>query len=344
MGFPDPLKGPPLDIIDCFLKKFGHAEGGSICTDQGGELAGLSDLADMILRKHSYIFEPTGAGSPSQNGGAETYSDKLAIRTHTLLYGAGLPAKYWSSALIHAVYLQNCLVTMSTQCTPFKDFYGHKPDLSGLKTFGSWVCVKCTGRRRSKLDCHDFSRIFIGYTTSDQNIAYINLDSGLVKTSHHAQFDEAWYLQPSCPLATQLLYDLGLEADNDVEPDPDPHPAPYPPITTQKVSNNLWKTPPRCCHLPLPLRCTMAPQPVAAAAARIVAESPEIANRCLCAMILASAIADDYRIEHEAMKMIYMSPIPTMTPSTNFLTSAVLISPGMPLLVFHFWSATAKCC
>jgi hypothetical protein len=108
------LKDPPLDIISFFLKKFGHAEGGSICTDQGSELAGLSDLADMILCKHSYVFKPTGADSPSQNGRAETYNDKLAVQARTFLHGAGLPAKYWSSALIHAVYLQNHLVTTST--------------------------------------------------------------------------------------------------------------------------------------------------------------------------------------------------------------------------------------
>jgi hypothetical protein len=30
---------PPLDIVDRFLSRFGHAHGGSIRTDQGGELA-----------------------------------------------------------------------------------------------------------------------------------------------------------------------------------------------------------------------------------------------------------------------------------------------------------------
>jgi hypothetical protein len=32
-------KEPPLDIIDTFLDRFGHVNGGSICSDQGGELA-----------------------------------------------------------------------------------------------------------------------------------------------------------------------------------------------------------------------------------------------------------------------------------------------------------------
>ncbi len=138
-------KDPPVDIIDNFLTKFGHADGGSIWTDQGGKLAGSSELSDMILCKHSYVFEPTGADSPSQNGAAENYNDKLAIHTRTLLYGTSLPAKYWLSALLHAVYLHNCLAHLSAKCTPFEGFYGKKPDLACLKTFGSWVCVKRTG-------------------------------------------------------------------------------------------------------------------------------------------------------------------------------------------------------
>ncbi len=47
-----------------------------------------------------------------------------------------------------------------------------------------------------------------------QNITYIDLTSGIVKTSHHVDFDEAWYLQPSRPQAAQLLYDIGLEPDD----------------------------------------------------------------------------------------------------------------------------------
>ncbi len=187
-------KDPPIDIIDRFLKKFGHKDDGSIRTDQGGKLAGSSAMLDMILRNHLYVFEPTGADSPSQNETAEIYNDKLAICTRTLLYGAGLPAKFWLSALLHAVYLHNHLVHSSTKCTPFEGYFGAKPDLAGLKMFGSQVCVKRTVHWHSKLDRHDFTGIFIGYLASDHNITYIDLDSGLVKSSHHAQFDEAWYL------------------------------------------------------------------------------------------------------------------------------------------------------
>ncbi len=126
-------KEPPLDIINSFLRKFGHEEGGSISSDQGGDLAKSPALTNMVLRDHNYVFEPTGADSPSHNGGVETYNDKLAVRTRTLLYGANLPATYWSAALLHVVYLNNRLVHMVTKKTPFEGFYGHKPDIEYLK-------------------------------------------------------------------------------------------------------------------------------------------------------------------------------------------------------------------
>jgi hypothetical protein len=58
-------KEPPLDIINSFLRKFGHEDGGSIHSDQGSELAKLPSLVDVVLREHNYVFEPTGADSPS---------------------------------------------------------------------------------------------------------------------------------------------------------------------------------------------------------------------------------------------------------------------------------------
>jgi hypothetical protein len=130
-----------------------------------------------------------------QNGAVEIYNGKLAVRTRSLLYGSGLPAKYWSLALLHLVYLHNQLVHTTTKITPFEAYYGLRPDLSHLKVFGSRVCVKISGICHGKLNHHDFKGIFLGYTATDQNIVYLDLDTGVVKRSHNAQFDEVWYLQ-----------------------------------------------------------------------------------------------------------------------------------------------------
>ena len=135
-------KDPPIDIVRAFLTLHGHSDGGCVRTDQGGELASSGEFWDLLMREFSYSLEPTGADSPSQNGAVEIYNDKLGIRTRALLYGGGLPAKYLSAALVHLVYLHNRLVHNTTLSTPFGLYYGVKPDLEFLRTFGSRVCVK----------------------------------------------------------------------------------------------------------------------------------------------------------------------------------------------------------
>ena len=203
-------KEPPTDIIGIFLTKYGRSKGGSIRCDQGGELA-RSEAFRTVCMSKGYLVEPTGADSPSQNGGVERWNGTLAVTVRSLLYGSGLSPKYWSAALSHAVYLHNRRVHMVTRCTPFEMWHGKKPNLTHLRVFGSRVCVKKSGDRPAKLDRHAFRGIFIGYTATDKNIRYIDLDSGMVKSSHHAVFDEAWYTQEKRPPTAQLLYTLGLD-------------------------------------------------------------------------------------------------------------------------------------
>lgn len=320
-------KEPPLDIIDTFLQRFGHERGGSIRTDLGGELARSFQLSDMVLRSHKYVMEPTGADSPSQNGSVEVYNHKLAIRARTLLYGSGLPAKYWSAALVHSVYLHNRMVHTATRKTPFEGLFGVKPDIGHLKLFGSRVCVKQTGKRRAKLDRHDFKGIFIGYTATDHNILYLDMESGIVKRTHHAQFDEAWYLQPSRPPAAQLLYSLGVQEEtNDYTAsgmyEESTHlespqtglleivKVPWPPDATD-IPKKEWPVPDICTRLPLPLLHMPSPDPIqrpyGARAARAQADSPPIRR---VRVPRARDIMLDFDITREDMATIYMSPDP----------------------------------
>ena len=174
-------KDPPLDEINAFLKIYGRKDGGCIRTDQGGELAKCKEFPTLMWDNHRYCMEPTGSDSPSQNGGAETMNDDMAFMVRTLLYGSNLPAPFWSAALLHAAWVHDRWYNRAVGKTPFEAWYGVKPDLSNLKIFGSRVCVKRTGKRRRKLDRHDFTGIFIGYTATDQNIRYIDVNTGVVK-------------------------------------------------------------------------------------------------------------------------------------------------------------------
>jgi hypothetical protein len=211
---------------------------------------------------------------------------------------------------------------LATKTTPFKGYYGHPPDLSLLKLFGSRVCVKRTGDQCRKLDQHDFTGIFIGYTASAQNIVYIDLDSGLVKRSHHAQFNEAWYLQPHWPPAAQLLYDLGLE-DNDEATLPFPMdtnniiiPAPWPPISPSIILKDKWSPPPISHVTLLPLRELSVPRPLTAAAAMTHATDTTLSTRGVTLMaawiknVNPLDIVLEFMIGKHNMATVYMSPDP----------------------------------
>ena len=106
-------KDPSINIITKFFTQHGHVKGGWVCTNQGGELARSAAFQDLMLHQFHYSVEPTGADSPSQNGTIEIYNWKFATRTRTLLYGSRLPAKFWSAALLHLVYLHNRLVHLT---------------------------------------------------------------------------------------------------------------------------------------------------------------------------------------------------------------------------------------
>jgi hypothetical protein len=240
-------KEPPIAVIEHFLKVNGSTGGGNIRCDLGGELAKCKDFVTRMSLAN-YDVEPTGADSPDQNKGAERWNDTFGVTVHVLLYGAGLPAEYWSAALQHAAYLHNRRVHRATMLTPFQGWYGFKPDLQNLRVFGSRVCVKRTGKRRSKLDKHAFTGIFIGYTATDANIRYIDVNTRIVKRSHHAIFDEAWYLQSSRPPFAQMLYDIGLEEPSDVPITGPLLPSKYPPpsrppphLCPNMLSNSLYR-------------------------------------------------------------------------------------------------------
>jgi len=120
------------------MSKFGNASGGLVRTDQGGELARSTQFINMLEKDFHYTVEPTGADSPSQNGAAEIYNDKQGVRVRRLLYSSGLPAKFWSAALLHTTYLHNRLVHSVTKMTPYEAWHGrsrifHTSKSSGLE-------------------------------------------------------------------------------------------------------------------------------------------------------------------------------------------------------------------
>ena len=107
-------KHPPVATVDKFLTKFGIPQDKRdnlnlvVRTDQGGELSG-NERFQNILSLHGYALETTAAGSSSQNGLAEQLNETIGNTLRAMLLGSGLPDKYWSDALVHAIFVKNRL-------------------------------------------------------------------------------------------------------------------------------------------------------------------------------------------------------------------------------------------
>jgi hypothetical protein len=189
--FPTASKDPPCNIVKAFLEKFGLKCGyRGLRMDQGGELWRSAALR-AIVAEAGYGMEPTGSDSPHQNGKVECSNGTFGVMVRSLLYSAGLPPKYWSSALAHAVHLKNRLWHSALTCTHYEAWNHTPPNISHLRVFGSLVTPRRPGPRPAKLDIHTYDGIFLGYEGSTTNIIYLDIHTGRVKNGFNKIFDEA---------------------------------------------------------------------------------------------------------------------------------------------------------
>ena len=94
--------------------------------------------------------------TPVYNGVAERLNRVLLECTQAFLHSSALPKFLWGEAVKHAVWLKNRTAThaLPNGKTPYKMLYGKKPNLAGLREWGTKVWVhddsgtKLDGRSR----------------------------------------------------------------------------------------------------------------------------------------------------------------------------------------------------
>lgn len=273
-----------MEIVDQFLEQNGLEKGyRAIKVDQGGELAHSTAFAKLV-EKHDYVPEPTGPDSAAQNGLAERQNGTLAVMTQALLYGAGLHPKFWSAALFHAVYLKNRRWHRMLNKTPLEARFGHPSDILHLRVFGSLVKAIKSGKRRAKLDRHSFRGVFLGYTETDKNVHYYDVDTSMDKTARHVVYDKAHYTVDQRPLMAAMLYHLGYEMAYGVDGDRIADTAVATPVCYPTMPCGPLRDCSEACSTHLSERLVAEPDldairhaeagPVAAAAARVTMTSP----------------------------------------------------------------------
>lgn len=99
---------------------------------------------------------------------AERSIQTLRNTMKTMLKHSGLPYSLWPDALRHACYIRNRVLCSSTMKTPFEMFYGKKPDLHRIRTFGALIYAHIPKHLRPKhADTSDVG-FLLGY--SEENM------------------------------------------------------------------------------------------------------------------------------------------------------------------------------
>ena len=200
-------KKPPIEQLRIFLRTYGCqlSKDKWIRTDRGGELNGSEAIRKMFHSEFGFTPQSTAAHASVQNGFCEEGHKHIGNRIRTMLWAANLPLKYWDYALVHAIFVTNCIPSGDQKKTPFELFTGSRPNLSRLRTWGCTVYVRDKAVRSNKLDNDTCVGTFLGYSGTTKNAIYLNNETGQIRVGTHVKFDEANQLQKKRPPQAILL-------------------------------------------------------------------------------------------------------------------------------------------
>lgn len=107
--------------------------------------------------------ELTVRHTPQQNGVSERKNQTIMEMARCMLKMKMLDKEFWAEAVSYAVYLINRSPTKGlNNCTPHEAWFGLKPKVCHLRTFGCVAYAHIPDALRNKLDDKAEKCIFIG--------------------------------------------------------------------------------------------------------------------------------------------------------------------------------------
>ena len=165
-------KSEVLHHFQEFYQRTAVTPGVSIATlrsDNGKEYIN-SEFAHFLSQK-GVLHQTSTPRTPEQKGVAERRNRAILDCARTMLLSAKLEGSFWADACHTAVYIQNRLSTrVQHRGTPFEAWFGHKPDISHLRIFGSTCYMHIHKTLRTKFQPTAIKCVFVGY--SDTQKAY----------------------------------------------------------------------------------------------------------------------------------------------------------------------------
>ena len=162
------------EVYECFLdyankahsRFFNQYRIHTLRCDNGGEY--IPNTLKKFCRDNGIFIDYTIARTPELNGVAERMNRTLMNKVRAMLIESNVPKKFWTEALLAAVYTLNRSPssTLNFQFTPAEIWYNRKPDVSNLRVFGCVAYRHIDKTLRSKLDSKTSKCVMFGYTTN----------------------------------------------------------------------------------------------------------------------------------------------------------------------------------
>lgn len=146
-------------------------------SDRGGEFN--SGAFVVFCRDHGIKHYTTTPYSPQHNGVVERWNQMVVETARCMMKSMTVPARFWGEAVRAAVYVLNRAPTKSLNGkTPYQAWFGKKPVVRHLRTFGCTVYAKRVGPGVNKLADRSTPGVFFGYEPGTKGYHLIRLKAG----------------------------------------------------------------------------------------------------------------------------------------------------------------------
>jgi hypothetical protein len=131
-------------------------------SDNGGDFKSKI-LANYLVEKGT-IAERSLPYHHFQNGAEERYNRTVANMGRSVLYNSKLNKQLWGYAFMWSAWTLNCIPNKTFKSiTPYKFFYGDKPQLDQTRVFGLKAYVLVAPKKQKKLNYRAVEGLVVGH-------------------------------------------------------------------------------------------------------------------------------------------------------------------------------------
>ena len=188
-------KGEVFEKIKEYLEMVENQLNGKvkiIRSDNGGEY--ISYKVRDLLKSKGIIHQFTVPYCPEQNGVAERKNRSLQEMANCMIIQSKLEKCFWAEAILTSNHLQNRMSTkLIKNKTPYELWFGKKPNLNYLRTFGCRAYAHLPKIKRHKMDTKAKAYRFIGYSEVAKGYRLLDEKDKTVIVSRDVEFIESEY-------------------------------------------------------------------------------------------------------------------------------------------------------